>query len=263
MGVIYKIENVINGKVYIGSTDRDFRFRKAEHYHQLRRSKHHSIYLQNAWNKYGEENFIFAIVQFTENPDHTHQMELYWVDHYVTTKGLDFIYNTKPKEKSHYGKPSAYIYTAAIREKMSIAAKRRLQDPENKKKLMEAAEKGRNARKRKPKPEKNIKNYVFISPSGVTYTTNNITQFSKEHLLNPQCMIKLSAGKLKTYKGWKEANPFGKGKKQFGPFISPVGIIYEVVGMLKDFCITHDLHLSTMVAVNKGKIKNHRGWSKI
>ncbi|MBF1054549.1 MAG: GIY-YIG nuclease family protein, partial [Parvimonas sp.] len=59
---IYEIRNKINNKVYIGSTI-DFKQRKATHLKELRRGKHANSHLQNAWNKYGEDNFIFKIIE--------------------------------------------------------------------------------------------------------------------------------------------------------------------------------------------------------
>ena len=55
---IYEILNTANGKRYIGST-KCFRVRWAEHRWKLLRGAHHSIALQNAWNKYGEASFKF------------------------------------------------------------------------------------------------------------------------------------------------------------------------------------------------------------
>jgi group I intron endonuclease len=59
---IYKIENLANGKVYIGSSAR-IGARWVMHRSQLRNKKHHSITLQRAWDKYGEAMFVFEIIE--------------------------------------------------------------------------------------------------------------------------------------------------------------------------------------------------------
>lgn len=60
---IYKIANKVNGKYYIGSTnDFDRRWLK-EHLPVLRGGVHSLAHLQNAWNKYGEDNFEFLITE--------------------------------------------------------------------------------------------------------------------------------------------------------------------------------------------------------
>ncbi len=55
---IYLIINKLNGNFYIGST-KFFTRRFSEHRKDLRRNRHTSQYLQNAYNKYGESNFVF------------------------------------------------------------------------------------------------------------------------------------------------------------------------------------------------------------
>jgi group I intron endonuclease len=62
---IYKIINKINGDFYIGSSKNILR-RKNEHIKKLNSNKHQNTILQRAWNKYGEDNFIFEIVEECE-----------------------------------------------------------------------------------------------------------------------------------------------------------------------------------------------------
>lgn len=77
---IYIIRNQINQKCYIGSTYQ-FSQRKSKHFKQLRENRHHSKYLQNAFNKYGEENFDFEIL-FTCPPDDLIRIEQYHINNY-------------------------------------------------------------------------------------------------------------------------------------------------------------------------------------
>lgn len=74
MAYIYKIENKINNKFYIGSTI-DFHARKKEHITQLNEKKHHSKKLQNAWNKYGQDNFEFIIMATVDNINNLRDIE--------------------------------------------------------------------------------------------------------------------------------------------------------------------------------------------
>ena len=62
---IYKIKNLLNGKCYIGSSVAIHQ-RWAIHNRLLKRQKHHSILLQRAWDKCGEENFIYEILEKVE-----------------------------------------------------------------------------------------------------------------------------------------------------------------------------------------------------
>lgn len=59
---IYQIKNLVNKKKYIGST-KNFNSRKHQHLYHLRRSNHSNKHLQNAWNIYGENVFVFEILE--------------------------------------------------------------------------------------------------------------------------------------------------------------------------------------------------------
>ena len=58
---IYAITHTASGRCYVGSA-LDFRKRWRVHRHHLRKAKHHSVYLQRAWDRYGEEAFSFRVL---------------------------------------------------------------------------------------------------------------------------------------------------------------------------------------------------------
>ena len=91
--VIYKIINLVNDKFYVGSTtNKKVRFR--EHRKQLRGNRHHCKHLQASWNKYGEEKFVFKVVEEVPDTESLHAAE----DRYL---------------KEHFGKPYCYNSGAA------------------------------------------------------------------------------------------------------------------------------------------------------
>lgn len=60
---IYTITNKVTGKLYIGESLDIYRRWHDEHIPQLRKNRHYNKELQNDFNKYGEENFSFEILQ--------------------------------------------------------------------------------------------------------------------------------------------------------------------------------------------------------
>jgi group I intron endonuclease len=62
MSGIYKIENLINGDLYYGSS-KNIQKRWKTHRNQLSRGKHGNFHLQRAWIKYGSHNFIFEVIE--------------------------------------------------------------------------------------------------------------------------------------------------------------------------------------------------------
>lgn len=75
---IYKIINLADGKMYIGSAVH-FNRRFARHIRQLNSQTHPNKYLQNAWNLFGEECFRFEIVQYVEK-EYLLIREQHWID---------------------------------------------------------------------------------------------------------------------------------------------------------------------------------------
>jgi len=61
MACVYQILNIKNNKRYIGSTlQKNIRFNK--HKNELRNNNHPNVYLQEDWNKYSEDDFVFKIL---------------------------------------------------------------------------------------------------------------------------------------------------------------------------------------------------------
>lgn len=69
MTCIYMIQSNIKSKrCYIGSAV-NYNIRKRLHLSQLKNNKHHSIKLQNHYNKYGKDDLIFSTLICCEKED--------------------------------------------------------------------------------------------------------------------------------------------------------------------------------------------------
>ena len=107
---IYKFTNTLNQKIYIGSA-KNLRKRFVQHISALRNNSHHSKHFQSAWNKYGEENFVYEVIEFTEI-DSLLEREQYYLDtllfaqeyiNKLSNKFLELGYNINPTAKNRLG----------------------------------------------------------------------------------------------------------------------------------------------------------------
>jgi group I intron endonuclease len=92
---IYQWKNLIDGKVYIGKTVTSFRKRKTNWKHALNKGIS-SPYLNKAWIKYGEDNFIFEILEIVnedfinkeQKDQYLRKREKYWIDFKDSTNSI-------------------------------------------------------------------------------------------------------------------------------------------------------------------------------
>jgi group I intron endonuclease len=76
---IYKIECIANNKTYVGSAvDLDRRWKR--HLNELRTNKHVNVIMQNAFDKYGENTFIFTIIEIVNDISVLKKFEQFYLD---------------------------------------------------------------------------------------------------------------------------------------------------------------------------------------
>lgn len=116
--------NSENDKVYIGSASKagskriyenGFHHRWDRHLSKLRLQKHHSPKLQNAYNKYGEENLVFFIIEECF-PEVCVGREQFYIDEF---KSFDYGYNCRPNAVSFLG----FKHSEKSKLKMSLSKK--------------------------------------------------------------------------------------------------------------------------------------------
>ena len=136
---VYIIQNTTTNLYYIGSS-KDIKNRWRQHRYLLRRGQHHSPHLQRSWDKYGEESFVFEILEECS------------VDHLIATEQRFFenmkpAYNVCPKANGVQGRPSKFkgekrSYTADARFNMGSAWRGKSLTDDTKR-LMSETRKGR------------------------------------------------------------------------------------------------------------------------
>jgi group I intron endonuclease len=109
---IYEIRNTINGHRYIGSAVNIYN-RWKNHRWELKQETHHNLHLQRAWSKYGENSFVFSVLEYC-NKSALIEREQFYIDlhnpEYNTSKTagsrLGCIHKEETKRKiskSHLG----------------------------------------------------------------------------------------------------------------------------------------------------------------
>lgn len=93
---VYQIVNKLNNKRYIGSTTKSFKDRWRVWKNDLQKGNA-SSHIQNAWNKYGEDNFNFEIIEVVYNKALVLNREQYWMD------TLKPEYNIRPLAENNFG----------------------------------------------------------------------------------------------------------------------------------------------------------------
>lgn len=124
--IIYKVENKINGKIYIGKTIKSLIIRKNAHKQEAKRLS--PYYFHQAIRKYGFENFEWEILQFSFNLEKLNSLEKFYINLYESNNREKGYNLTAGGEGS-----SGYVPSAETKFKTSQTLKGRI--PWNKGKI--------------------------------------------------------------------------------------------------------------------------------
>ena len=230
---IYEIRNIANNKIYIGSSI-NISNRFIEHRKHLRKGCHINSKLQRAWNKYGEDSFVFSVIHLCPK-DLLIRFEQFYIDRHRSVKEG---YNIQPKagnsldrevkqstrdkiSQSLKGRTLSQEHRKAIshggkgvkrsletRLKMSQSFSGRTRTLEHTAKLIAS----RTGRKLSPEIIENAsrglrKIYLCESPEGIVFLTINIKLFCSQKGIIPQLMCKIARDYVKDirkkHKQWK------------------------------------------------------------
>lgn len=195
---IYVIKCEKNGKIYVGSTS-NLRKRWKEHFNGLNANSHRNSYLQNAWNKYGEQHFIFRILEFCAI-EYLEEREQHWLDilrPYDRNIGFNISIDATASRRG-------ISPTLEARSKMRTAKLGKTPSPESiektasanrgRKMPLEAVEKSRDAKR---------KMYIITYPDGSEETVKGLDRFARQNGLRQQSLTAVARGNRKSHKGYR------------------------------------------------------------
>lgn len=270
---IYKIINQINNQYYIGSSSSLFS-RRNQHFSLLRRGIHTNKYLQRSVNKHGINNFDFEVMFYCDKEN------LLFYEQICIDK-LNPKYNLSPGVVGTYG----YSWTKESRKKLSKSMLKRFSNPdeieklrtshlgyipteEQKRKISQAlsgisrpkevVEKIRNAhigKKRSIEARKNMSD----GRQGMKLSEEhkkNISDGLKGKDTSETHRKNLSKANIKYYEKLAE-----EGKTKSYTIISPDGIEYKNIGVVRRFAIEHGLNAASLLKTISGQYKQYKGWT--
>jgi group I intron endonuclease len=126
---IYQIRNIINNKVYIGSSvNINKRFR--EHEIGLEKGIHYNKHLQRSWNEYKKDNFLFEILEKVKDKNLLLEREQYWMN-IKDSSNIENGYNLSPTAGNTLG----YKHTEETKKKIGKIHKGKVLSQETKQKM--------------------------------------------------------------------------------------------------------------------------------
>lgn len=125
--LIYMIENILNGKFYIGKTVKTLQERFKQHIRCAKRGVNRKLY--DAMNHYGIDQFVIHVMEDNiQSEDVLNEREIYWISKlnaiengYNMAEGGDGGGSIVPKhwDENHHAKFHDYLYNRGGRERLS------------------------------------------------------------------------------------------------------------------------------------------------
>lgn len=202
---IYKIINIQNGRIYIGSA-KEFKSRARQHFSSLRNNKHQNKFLQNDFNKCEEEAFEFHVILITEgNTEERRKVEQDCISEQLDN--WENCYNFKKKTAK---KDGPWSNTPEETSKLkSENMKKRWQDPEYKKQVIQKIKENHQCDEVRQKISKASKK-MWSDPE----RKKEISQKISEAYQNPEIKEKISKASKKNWQDPEYQEKVSRGLKQ-------------------------------------------------
>jgi len=186
VSAIYRIDNVISGTFYIGSSENVYR-RFEAHRRQLRSGKHKNRGLQSSWNKHGEKAFRFEVIQRVD-PENLRDVErrllVPLISHPKCCNMHDetFVY---PRTGTKHSKETREKISAAVQKALSEGRGGRFIPTEETRAKMSAANKGNSGPKGHVRTEAHRKRLSEANKGNQNWLGRKHSEASKAKMGSP------------------------------------------------------------------------------
>lgn len=226
---VYKITCKVNGKIYIGSS-KNMHIRYNEHMSDFKIGRN-SPRMQNSWNKYGDENFTFEILETCEREKNIIlEKEQFYLDKFESyDRNIGF--NICPKAESTLGTR----WTEKQKKKIQKIRAKILGSE-----------------------------FKIQSPDGTIYTGKGYRQFARSHNIPEEIFRELMRGCRIEYNGWRNPEKTYYTEEKTWKFLDPWGkeIILKGYKEYQKFRKENNLDRKILEKVTKGEFRQHRGFSR-
>lgn len=283
---IYEIRNLVDNKVYVGSSV-DIESRWKQHKYHFENRKHHNIFLQRAWYKYGESNFKFSVLQ-EASEQLIGTLEIEYISKFSAlnpklgynlaaggqlslgnknTKKWICLINPEGELITHFG-VSDFCRTYNISPRALNELMRGVYGNWKGWKSLTFIYKDRKEYAKK-RVAKIAKHYEVINPNGERIQIFNLNKFCRDNKLDNSSMTKVINGAHISYKGYKtipelarEKNAYHKSITKEYEIITPEGLRIKFRNLYR-FCKDNNLDRSSLQGVIKGRAYAYRGYHAI
>ena len=197
-GIIYKVTNKLNGKVYIGQTTKSISIRRSEHYSCSR-----DYHFHKAIRKYNKSDFIWEEIDTAKTKEELDNKEIYYISLYNTYKeGYNMTFGGSTRKGYRCSEDTKELIRHTKIGNTNMLGKRHTKESKNK--MSEAVKGNKHNRYGKfGSDNPAAKTYIVTTPEGKNLIIKGIAQFCRDNNLYVSNLSACAKGKRKSHKGYK------------------------------------------------------------